>query len=134
FIFVHVCGATIAILGLAMATWFSRIGQAVMLTIFAYVLVTVGLLFAGLWVRPGADGEGFMMGSPFFFAGELAAEVSSPGVREHIGWGVFWIVFYGLTALALLLATLATFNRCLGRVEGGLPLVRRTSRTRGKAS
>jgi ABC-type transport system involved in multi-copper enzyme maturation permease subunit len=126
FVFVYVCGAAIAAFGLAMATWFSRIGQAVMLTIFAYVLMAVGLLFTGLWIRGGRDGEGFMMGSPFFFAGELAAELSSPGGRSHLDWATFWILAYGFTALVFLLSTLFTFNRCLGRVEVGLPLARLT--------
>ena len=40
-------------------------------------------------------------------------------VRERRPPGlVFWIVAYGLVALGLLLATLRTFNRCLGRIDG----------------
>jgi hypothetical protein len=41
-------------------------------------------------------------------------------VHELVGqtaWTIFWVVAYGGVALALLLATLATFNRCLGRVD-----------------
>ena len=30
---------------------------------------------------------------------------------------IFWALAYGGVALALLLATLATFNRCLGRID-----------------
>ena len=32
-------------------------------------------------------------------------------------WTLFWTIAYGGVALALLLATLGTFNRCLGRVD-----------------
>ena len=128
-IFVFVCGAAITGLGLAMATWCARLGRAVALTVSAYVLVTVGWMFMGLWYRSGPDGEGLMMASPFFFAGELAADLCGPGNgREHIGWAVFWTVVYGMAALVFLGATLASFNRCLGRVEAGLPLTRRRMR------
>ena len=30
---------------------------------------------------------------------------------------MFWLVAYGLVAFGLLLATLKTFNRCLGRLD-----------------
>ena len=36
---------------------------------------------------------------------------------RHAAWLVFWIVAYGLIAFGLLLATLKTFNRCLGRIS-----------------
>ena len=120
-LFVFVCGAAITGLGLAMATWCARPSRAVALTVSAYVLVAVGWLFTATLFRAGHEGEGLMMGSPFFFAGELAADrCNSGGRREHIGWSVFWTLAYGMTALALLSATLATFNCCLGRVEVGL--------------
>jgi len=34
---------------------------------------------------------------------------------------VLWIVAYGLVAFGLLLATLKTFNRCLGRIDDRFP-------------
>jgi ABC-type transport system involved in multi-copper enzyme maturation permease subunit len=127
FVFVFTCGAAITGLGLAMATWCARLGRAVALTVTCYVFVAVGWLFIGLWMRNGFNGEGMMMASPFFFAGELAAEICQPGNggREHIGWAVFWTVAYLMAAVAFLVATLLSFNRCLGRVEYGLPLARR---------
>jgi hypothetical protein len=33
-------------------------------------------------------------------------------------WTLVWTIAYGVGALALLLATLETFNRCLGRIDG----------------
>ena len=42
----HACaGAAVTSLGLAMATWFSRPGRAVGVTVTLYVLVTVGWFF-----------------------------------------------------------------------------------------
>jgi hypothetical protein len=132
-LFVFTCGAAITGLGLAMATWCARLGRAVALTVSVYVLVAVGWMFMGAWFRRGPDGEGLMMASPFFFAGELAADICSPGSgRQHIEWAVFWTVIYGMAALMFLGATLASFNRCLGRVEAGLPLTRRRMRREAK--
>ena len=120
-IFVFACGAAITGLGLAMATWCARIGRAVALTVSCYVLVAVGWMFMGIWYQSGPGQEGLMMASPFFFAGELAADLCNTGnERGHIGWAVFWTFVYGMAALAFLGATLATFNRRLGRVEVGL--------------
>jgi len=126
FLFVLVCGATITSLGLAMATWCPRLNRAVAVTVSLYVFMTVGWLFMGSWYRGGPEGEGMMMASPFFFPGELAADIcNSGGGRNHIGWAVFWTLIYGIAASTLLSATLASFNRCLGRVETGLPPIRR---------
>jgi ABC-type transport system involved in multi-copper enzyme maturation permease subunit len=120
-VFVFVCGATISGLGLAMATWCARLGRAVALTVSCYVLVTVGWLMVGIWFGHGPAGEGLMMASPFFFAGELAADLCGPGNnRTFIDWALFWIIIYAIAAFALLVATLLTFNRCLGRVELGI--------------
>jgi ABC-type transport system involved in multi-copper enzyme maturation permease subunit len=114
-------GAAITSLGLAMATWSSRLGRAVGVTVTLHVLVTVGWLFLVMMLGRGpASNEGPMMGSPFFWAGELTFEISNqrPG---HIGWAIFWATAYAFAAVVLLAATLATFNRCLGRVESRLP-------------
>jgi hypothetical protein len=131
-IFVFACGAAITGLGLLMATCCARLGRAVALTVSCYVLVAAGWMFMGMLLQTGPDGEGLMMGSPFFFAGELAADLCIPGNnREHIGWAVFWTLIYVMAALVFLGVTLLTFNHCLGRVEYGLP---RTPRMRQKAA
>jgi ABC-type transport system involved in multi-copper enzyme maturation permease subunit len=116
-------GAAITSLGLALATWSSRLGRAVGLTVTLHILITVGWLFLIMMLSRGpASSEGPMMGSPFFWAGELTFETLSPPSRpDHIGWALFWMFVYALAAVILLGATLATFNRCLGRVETGLP-------------
>jgi hypothetical protein len=120
FAFVITCGAAITGLGLAMATWCARLGRAVALTVTAYVLVAVGWLFMAMSLRGGPDSEGFMMASPFFFAGELAADLCTRGSRHHMEWAVVWTTAYGAAAVAFLGATLLTFNRCVGRVEFGI--------------
>ena len=80
-------------------------------------MLAVGLLFLGVMVR-GPQGDGFAMVSPFFWAGEMAFECcSGRGVPHHMGWGFFWIFIYASAALVFLLATLATFNRAMGRID-----------------
>ena len=49
-LYVLLSGAAITGFGLAMATWCSRLGRAVALTVTAYVLICVGWLFATLMV------------------------------------------------------------------------------------
>jgi ABC-type transport system involved in multi-copper enzyme maturation permease subunit len=120
--FVLVCGSAVTGLGLAMATWCARLGRAVALTVSCYVLVAVGWLFVGLESRSGPASEGLMMASPFFYPGELAADLCGPGNgRSHIGWAVFWLEAYAFASVSLFAATLLSFNRCLGRVELGRP-------------
>jgi ABC-type transport system involved in multi-copper enzyme maturation permease subunit len=123
---VFTAGAAITSLGLALATWSSRLGRAVGLTVTLYVLMAVGWLFLVMVFRWGPDSEGPMMGSPFFWVGELTFELVSRRLHAgHVAWAMIWTVIYAIAAVAFLAATLATFNRCLGRVEiGTLPRVR----------
>lgn len=118
--FVIACGAAITGMGLAMATWYARLARAVAITVSLYVFVAAGSLFVGLWLHSGPDGHGLTMASPFFLAGTLAADMCHPfNGRDHFGVALFWTVAYGMAAIALLCATLISFNRCLGRVEAG---------------
>ena len=125
------CGAAITSVGLALATWVSRLGRAVGLTITLYVFITVGWLFLSMMGRNGRGPgqEGLMMLSPFFGPGELTFEacvrMGMPAAQLHLGWGVVWTLFYAMAAVAFLVATLLSFNRCLGRVEYGLPFAMR---------
>ncbi|WZO96269.1 ABC transporter permease [Isosphaeraceae bacterium EP7] len=125
FLFVLVCGAAVTGLGLAMATWCSRLGRAIALTVSIYVLLAVGWFFIGAVSMRSPDGEGWMMASPFFFPGQLAADMCANNPdRNHIEWAIYWTQVYAVAAVLLFVATLLTFNRCLGRVEVGLPLAR----------
>jgi ABC-type transport system involved in multi-copper enzyme maturation permease subunit len=115
-------GAAITSLGLAMATWCPRLGRAVGLTVTLYLVVTVGWMFLIIAMRNDFDERGLMMGSPWFWSGMMTATLRGNGPNEPDtwAWGYIWILVYTLAALTLLAATLATFNRCLGRVEPGL--------------
>jgi ABC-type transport system involved in multi-copper enzyme maturation permease subunit len=129
--FVLTAGAAITSLGLAMATWSPRLGRAVGLTVTIYVLIAVGWMFLMMMLISGPpSAEGPMMGSPFFWVGELTFELVSRGLRvDHIVWAIIWTIAYSVVAVALLAATLATFNRCLGRVAiGSRPRIRRESK------
>jgi ABC-type transport system involved in multi-copper enzyme maturation permease subunit len=115
--FVLSAGAAITSLGLAMATWCPRLGRAVGLTVSLYLLVTVGWCCAIMAIARGPDSEKFMMGSPFFWPGAVTDGVSRFPLQGIWGPAVFWTMVYALSAVVLLAATLATFNRCLGRVS-----------------
>jgi ABC-type transport system involved in multi-copper enzyme maturation permease subunit len=117
FAFVLAAGAAIASLGLAMATWCPRLGRAVGLTVSLYLLVTVGWLFAVMGMG-GGPRESEMMGSPWFWSGQMTWDLRHDGSLDHWNAALRWTFAYGIAAAALLAATLLTFNRCLGRVEG----------------
>ncbi len=121
-------GAALAGLGLALATWISRTGRAVAWTITALVGSVVGwpivgsALFSRIGTTPLSDAVS--MGSPFWNAGytthlleQLARNVGNNGPAEEMALMglIFWGFVYGLMALGLYLATLFTFDRCLGR-------------------
>jgi ABC-type transport system involved in multi-copper enzyme maturation permease subunit len=114
--FVLSSGAAITSLGLAMATFCTRLGRAVGLTVSLYLLVAVGWMFAIMVIGPGT--EELMMGSPFFWAGALTDAISRV-LHDRI-WdaAVVWTIVYALAALGLLAVTLVRFNRCVGRAGG----------------
>lgn len=122
--YVTAVGAALASLGLALATWCSRLERALGLSITAYVLVTVGWMFAVMaTMSPEPIGYGVISGSPFFGPIVITRAFCEPrGLqgKSYVGWLVFWIFSYSAVASALLVATLLSFNRCLGRVETGL--------------
>jgi hypothetical protein len=128
-------GAAITSLGLALATWMPRMSRAIGLTAGLYVVVLIGAVAAGsLLFGRGThhDDFGFAAASPFWGVGYSSAlfggsVTSRDDYGRHAAWLAFWIVAYGLVTLGLLLATLKTFNRCLGRVDE-MPSRRRRGR------
>jgi hypothetical protein len=122
-------GAALTSLGLALATWLPRMGRAIGLTAGLYVVVTIGAIPVGAILfgkGPSGARDGFAAASPFWGVGFSSAVFGgTAGPRHEIekqaAWLVFWIVAYGLVAFGLLLATLKTFNRCLGRFDGPAP-------------
>ncbi len=122
-------GAAITSLGLALAVWLPRMGRAIGLTAGLYIVVLIGAIPVGtILFGKGASGarDGFAAASPFWgvgFSSAMFGGTAGPGheIEKQAAWLVFWIVAYGLVALGLLLATLKTFNRCLGRIDNRLP-------------
>jgi ABC-type transport system involved in multi-copper enzyme maturation permease subunit len=116
-------GAAITSLGLALATWVSRLGRAVALCVSAYVVFSIGwlVLIALFFVGDGMIVT-MIMGSPLYGT-PLATMAVSPAER-FIGenstlvtvGSVLWTLIYGAAAALLFAATLATFDRCLGRI------------------
>jgi ABC-type transport system involved in multi-copper enzyme maturation permease subunit len=115
-------GAALTSLGLALATWTPRLGRAVAATVAVYLVVTVGWLFLVGAITANVSGTfapGLASGSPFF--GTIFPLIQMQGKNptewvECVSWLIFWIHFYGVIAAVLLAATLASFDRCLGRI------------------
>src|SRR6516165_6807636 len=122
-------GAAITSLGLALATWLPRMGRAIGLTAGLYVVVLIGAIPVGTILfdkGPSGARDGFASASPLWgvgFSSALFGGTVGPGhkIEKQAAWLGFWIVAYGLVASGLLLATLKTFNRCLGRTDDRLP-------------
>ena len=126
-VFILSAGAAVASLGLAMATWCPRLGRAVGLTVSLYLLATVGWCCAIAAIAHGPGADKLMMGSPFFWPGAVTDSVSR--VTNNSTWiaAVIWTLVYAMIASVLLTATLATFNRCLGRVSNHTPIFPRAA-------
>jgi ABC-type transport system involved in multi-copper enzyme maturation permease subunit len=122
--FILAFGAALTSLGLALATWIPRFGRAVAMTVTAYILVTVGWFFLIVTLTQhtaGVTGPGLASASPFIgsiFPLVVMVERGGHDWDACVAWMVFWSFTYLGIALALFSATLATFDRCLGRVSG----------------
>jgi ABC-type transport system involved in multi-copper enzyme maturation permease subunit len=130
-------GAAITSMGLALATWGSRIGRAIAVNLVIFLLIAVGwpLLFESYvwhslqawmtreWGLVGADtrwlSSGMIVISPF-----LAPIVTMEWLVDH-PWSSrwkFWLVALAWCALAWMFAAamfwaaLKSFDRCLGRM------------------
>jgi ABC-type transport system involved in multi-copper enzyme maturation permease subunit len=122
-------GAALTSLGLALPTWMPRMGRAIGLTAGLYVVVTIAAIPVGTILfgkGPSGVRDGFAAASPFWgvaFSSAVFGGTAGPrhDIEKQAGWLALWIVVYGLVASGLLLATLKTFNRCLGRFDGLAP-------------
>ena len=128
-------GAALAGLGLALATWISRPGRAVAWTISALVASVIGWPIVGFTLfsisrtsKSNGKLDGllvFVMGSPFYNAVMPTVGLENRGVgrmpvpMENGIWvgSIFWTVSYASIAAGLYVATLLTFDRCLGRTS-----------------
>jgi ABC-type transport system involved in multi-copper enzyme maturation permease subunit len=110
-------------LGLALATWLKKPGRATALTVVIHVLLTLGLpmIVMGLGITRHEDFEfALVSGSSFWGPGLLTVILERsngmPGDRFGIICGAFlWSTAFVVSSLGLLAATIATFDRCLGR-------------------
>ncbi len=124
--------AAITSIGLALATWVSRLGRVIAISVMSYVLIAAGWplvlqvlpflptfrMNAWEW-REALDG--LSLASPFagIYATTEWASTVSLGAFDHSArspfWPLFWIGVYSAIAYTLVFATLRTFDRCMGR-------------------
>jgi ABC-type transport system involved in multi-copper enzyme maturation permease subunit len=115
-------GAAITSLGLALATWVSRLDRAVALCVSAYIAFSIGWLVVIVLLSsgPGPVVWSLFVGSPL--AGPLfATHAVSSG--PHIEMAsimvgtLLWTLIHGGVAALLFAATVDSFDRCLGRAS-----------------
>jgi ABC-type transport system involved in multi-copper enzyme maturation permease subunit len=113
-------GAAVTSLGIALATWVPRVDRALVLSAAASVLVTVAWIpLAFLLFQDRKHGLAMATASPLLGVGVLTAEMAdaSPAEwRERVHWAIVWIVAYSGLAVSLLVAAIASFDRCVGRI------------------
>ena len=114
-------GVAVTSLGLAVTTWIARLGRALAVSVTLLVLVTI-LPFLALLTTHNRETEWIAVLSPFFGPGELTAMMEMSGQNEACaGWAVIWSVVYLAAGFGLFIATLVTFDRCMGRITKGRP-------------
>jgi hypothetical protein len=119
----------IASLGLALATWISRLGRAVAICVSVCVGFSLGWMFLIMSLfRPDYLGIPLIIGSPLYgtvAATSLVGAGRNAVLGSNIGaatLGTFvWIFIHTTVAAILFVMTLATFNFCLGRISDGIP-------------
>jgi ABC-type transport system involved in multi-copper enzyme maturation permease subunit len=121
-------GAVITSLGLAMATWVNRLGRAVALCVTIYIGGSIAwLIIVGMFLSPGLPDSvalSLMMGSPLYSTVIGTMAVMSPRhfmasheVLSIMAGEFIWSVSACGLAFLLFTATVATFDRHLGRVS-----------------
>ena len=111
-------------LGIALAIWVPRYDRALTLSAAVAVFLTVAWipLMLLLFQDRKALGMGLASASPLFGVTLLTAamvEDSASSWGLHAGWAMFWVLAYCAAAVALLGASLASFDACLGRIPPG---------------
>jgi ABC-type transport system involved in multi-copper enzyme maturation permease subunit len=129
-------GAAITSLGLAAATWVGRVGRAIALCVSTVVVLSIGWPILLLVIMSNAADSAMvplLMGDPPFGMLLCTEPVAAgdpqvaPGIfrGDIVVWTLLWIVVHAGLAGLLYLATVATFDRCLGRIpeDGARPTV-----------
>ncbi len=115
----------IASLGLALATWVSRLGRAVALCVGITVGFSVGWLILVVSVcSRDYLGIPLIMGSPLYGTGAAMNSVGAnvegrmgPDARYPLVGAIIWIVLHSGAAALLFGVTIATFDHCMGRIS-----------------
>jgi ABC-type transport system involved in multi-copper enzyme maturation permease subunit len=114
-------GAAITSLGLALATWSRRVGRASVGCTVAFVAMTVLPILVSALVFGRRKEEWLLAGSPFWAMAAISDVVARLSRFSYadafMGSVVLWSAIYGTIAVVLQVATLATFDRCLGRAR-----------------
>jgi ABC-type transport system involved in multi-copper enzyme maturation permease subunit len=104
--------------GLTISTWVPRLGRAVSVAASLYAVVALGWPVLVRTVLPGPLGAGLSAISPFYGSADLTYGLEYPTYSaDSFFWFPAWVVTETLLAAGLLLAVLATFDRCLGRAD-----------------
>ena len=115
----------IASLGLALATWVSRLGRAVAICVGIVVGFSVGwlILIVSVCSRDYL-GIPLVMGSPLYGTAAATSAVGAnlqghmgPDGRYTLVGAIIWIVLHGGAAALLFGVTIATFDHCMGRIS-----------------
>ena len=119
FLFIVSAAAFWTSVGLALSTWVSRLGRAISSAVILYVLISLGWPMLARTLFGGPAGAGLSAISPFYGLFDLAYSLEDPRNTDGcLVWFPCWIVVQAMVSSGLLLATLATFDRCLGRIRG----------------
>jgi ABC-type transport system involved in multi-copper enzyme maturation permease subunit len=119
FLFIVSAAAFWTSVGLALSTWVSRLGRAISSAVVLYVLIALGWPMLARTLFWGPVGAGLSAISPFYGLFDLAYSLGDPRNTDGcLVWFPCWIVVQAMGSAGLLLATLATFDRCLGRIRG----------------
>jgi len=121
---VFVQGAFITTVGLALSVWIPSQRKAMVASILIYLAIALpgalALSVPSSQMTPAL--AGMAAGSPLWAAGYPIREYIDVWffhlrTQSCINWSVVWIIVYALASIVLLVAVLATSDRCLGRAE-----------------
>ena len=105
-------------IGLALSTWIPRLGRAVALAVAIYALIGLAWPVLALTLFP-MEGPGLSAISTFYGCFDLTLAIYGWDYHPDWVWWLFiWIAAQTLLSGGLLLAVLATFDSCLGRMGG----------------
>ncbi len=121
---VFVQGAFVTTVGLALSVWIPSQRKAMVASILIYLALALPGAVALSVPSPqmGVTWAGLAAGSPLWAAGYPIKEYIDVWffrlrTQPCIIWSVIWIIVYALASIILLVAVLATSDRCLGRAE-----------------